>query len=506
MVSDQALPLLQLDSVSKRYGPTLALDSVSFDLRAGEVHALMGENGAGKSTLMKILSGTEIGDSGSIRIDGQAVDIRTPRDARALGIAIINQELNTVPTMSVAENLSLGEEPRTRVGTLDRRRLHDQARARLDRIGAHISPDARLGDLSIGMQQMVEIARAVSADARILVLDEPTAALSRSEALHLYSVIADMKAAGVGLVYISHRMEEVWQLADRITVFRDGKHVGTRAREGVTPSDIVRMMVGRPIEDLYQHDQRTAGSIVLDVQGLAGEAFGPVSLQVKAGEVVGVAGLVGSGRTEMARAIFGADHTSGGTVLLNGAPVAAKTPSEAISRGIGMVPESRKEQALFPTQSVANNISLSSLKRYCQLGVLRRGAIRREVNRQMTRLHLRSNAITLPVSALSGGNQQKAALARWLMTDATLLILDEPTRGVDIGAKSEIYAIINELSAEGKAVLVISSDLPEVIGISDRILVMRRGRIVGELASGQASEEAVMSMATGTHEASGRLR
>lgn len=506
MAGDQAQPLLQLEGVSKRYGPTVALDSVSFDLRAGEVHALMGENGAGKSTLMKILSGTEARDSGSIRIDGRVVDIRSPRDAMALGIAIINQELNTVPSMSVAENLCLGEEPRTGLGILDRRSMLAQARAKLERIGANISPAARLGDLSVGMQQMVEIARAVSTDARILVLDEPTAALSRSEALHLYSVIADMKAAGVGLVYISHRMEEVWQLADRITVFRDGKHVDTHPRAEVTPSDIVRMMVGRPIEDLYRHDQRTVGSTILDVRALVGEKFGPIDLHVDAGEVVGVAGLVGSGRTEMARAIFGADYRGGGTVMLKGKPMDARAPSEAIACGVGMVPESRKEQALFPSQSVANNISLSSLKRYCTLGLLRRTAIRREVARQMNRLHLRPDAIALPVSALSGGNQQKAALARWLMSDASLLILDEPTRGVDIGAKSEIYAIINQLSAEGKAVLVISSDLPEVLGISDRVLVMRQGRIVGELASGQASEELVMSMATGTHEAAGRQR
>ncbi|MBK9740919.1 MAG: sugar ABC transporter ATP-binding protein [Actinobacteria bacterium] len=500
MINDLAAPLLQLDGVSKRYGPTVALDSVDFDLRPGEVHALMGENGAGKSTLMKILAGTEDRDSGSIRIDGERVDIRGPRDAKALGIAIINQELNTVPAMTVAENLCLGEEPRTRAGVLDRRTMIADARAKLQRISAPISPTTPLGNLSVGMQQMVEIARAVSTDARILVLDEPTAALSRSEALHLYGVIADMKASGVGLVYISHRMEEVWQLADRVTVFRDGRNVGTRSREEVTPSEIVRMMVGRPLEDLYRHDDRVVRQTVLDVQALVGENVGPVDLHVDAGEVVGVAGLVGSGRTELARVIFGVDHRVSGTVILDGQPLETRSPKDVIAHGVGMVPESRKEQALFPSHSVANNISLSSLKRFCTFGVLRRSAIRREVRRQMDRLQLRPDAINLPVSALSGGNQQKAALARWLMSDSQLLILDEPTRGVDIGAKSEIYSIINQLSAAGKAILVISSDLPEVLGISDRILVMRHGRVVGELTASQASEELVMSMATGTYE------
>jgi ribose transport system ATP-binding protein len=501
MDGSQPAPLLRLQGVSKRYGPTRALDSVDFDLQSGEVHALMGENGAGKSTLMKILAGNELCDSGSIWIDGDLVEIKSPRDAKALGIAIIHQELNTVPAMTVAENLWLGEEPKTRAGLLDRRLMVSVARDKLRRIGAPINPTTPLGDLSIGMQQMVEIARAVGADARILVLDEPTAALSRSEALHLYAVIADMKASGVGLVYISHRMEEVWQLADRVTVFRDGKLVGTKPRAEVSPPDIVRMMVGRPLEDLYVHDDRTVGAPVLEVQGLVGEKVGPVDLHVNAGEVVGVAGLVGSGRTELARVIFGVDHRLEGQVLLNGQPLNSRSPKEVIASGVGMVPESRKEQALFPTHSVANNISLSSLKRYCTFGVLHRRAIRREVETQMERLDLRADAINLPVKSLSGGNQQKAALARWLMSDSTCLILDEPTRGVDIGAKSEIYAIINQLSAAGKAILVISSDLPEVVGISDRILIMRQGRVVGELNADVATEENVMAFATGTDEA-----
>lgn len=491
-------PLLSLRGVTKRYGATLALDAVDFDLRAGEIHALMGENGAGKSTLMKILAGNVARDGGRILLDGEPIEIRSPGDARAHGIAIIHQELNTVPEMSVAENLALGQEPRTRGGVLDRRRMVAEARQKLDRIGARFDPRRPLGTLSVGMQQMVEIARAVSEDARILVLDEPTAALSRAEAVQLYRIVREMREAGVGLVYISHRMEEVWQLADRVTVFRDGAHVGTREMAEVTPSDVVRMMVGRQLDDLYQHEPRTPGEVLLEVRDLEGGGVGPLSLEVRAGEVVCLAGLIGSGRTEAARMIFGADRRDRGQVRVEGRAVDARSPRQAILGGLAMVPESRKEQGLFLPHSVEDNIAVSSLERHARVGVLDRRGIRRAVTAQMDRLRLRRSALRLPVSALSGGNQQKAALARWLMRDAQVLILDEPTRGVDIGAKAEIYALVNELTARGKAVLVISSDLPEAIGISDRILVMRNGRLVRELASATATEEDVMSHATGT--------
>lgn len=490
-------PLLELHGITKRFGATLALNDVRFDLRAGEVHALMGENGAGKSTLMKILSGNIQRDAGSILIDGRPVDIRSPRDARAHGIAIIHQELNTVPAMTVAENLSLGQEPRNNFGMLDRGKVLRDANEKLARIHADIDPTRPLGSLGIGMQQMVEIARAVSENARVLVLDEPTAALSRTEAQELYAVVNRMRTQGVGLIYISHRMEEVWQLSDRITVFRDGTCVGTGARGELSEADIVRMMVGRSIGDLYRHEPRSAGKVVLDVTDLAADGLGPCSFQVRAGEVVSMSGLVGSGRTELVRLIFGADRRTGGTVRVNGKPSSPGNPSDAIADGLGMVPEDRKTQGLFLDHSVERNVAISSLDQFVSADVVHDRAVREAVLEQMERLRLRKNAIDLPVRALSGGNQQKAAVARWLLRDSAVMILDEPTRGVDIGAKREIYELIDALARAGKAILVISSDLPEAIGIADRILVVRGGRIVKELLAAEASEEAVMRHAVG---------
>lgn len=490
-------PLLQLNDVTKRYGATLALNNVSFDLVAGEVHALMGENGAGKSTLMKVLAGNVPADAGRILIDGQNVEIHHPADATRHGIAIIHQELNTVPHMTVAENLALGHEPQGRFGMLDRKKMLNDAREKLARIHANIDPTRELGSLSVGMQQMVEIARAVSEDARILVLDEPTAALSRQESEELYALIGKMRREGVGLIYISHRMEEVWQLADRISVLRDGTLVGTGDAAALTEAKVVSMMVGRNIEDLYHHENRTPGDPLLEVRGLEGNGVGPVDLTVHAGEVVCMAGLIGSGRTEMARMIFGADQRDAGEVRIAGQPSAPHDPSEAIIDGIGMVPENRKEEGLFLDHSVLDNIAISSLDRLSKFGRIRRADRRAEVLDRMDELHLRQNAVDLPVDALSGGNQQKAAVARWLMRDSEVLIFDEPTRGVDIGAKREIYDLIDGLARSGKAILVISSDLPEAIGIGDRLLVMRGGRIVHEMPSREATEENVMLHATG---------
>ncbi|WP_347040857.1 sugar ABC transporter ATP-binding protein [Brachybacterium nesterenkovii] len=491
-------PLLRLNGISKRYGATQALGNVDLERYPGEVHALMGENGAGKSTLMKILAGNEPRDSGTILLDGQEIEISSPAAATKHGIAIIHQELNTVPDMTVAENLALGHEPKTALGTLDRKRMLADARAKLALIGATVDPRTPLGRLSVGRQQMVEIARAIGEKARVLVLDEPTAALSRNESEQLYELVEDMRARGVALVFISHRMEEVWRLADRLTVFRDGKLVGTRSKEEIEPADVVRMMVGRDVGDLYGHPVRTPGDVILDVRDLEGDEVGPANLTVRAGEVVAMSGLIGAGRTELVRMIFGADPHRSGTVSIKGRPMPAHKPSDAISSGIAMVPESRKEQALFLDHTVEQNISISTLGSYATAGVLHKSPIRTAVREEMSRLNLRQNAIGLPVRSLSGGNQQKAVLARWLMADSDLLILDEPTRGVDIGAKREIYDAINALAEEGKAILVVSSDLPEAIGISDRLLVMRAGRIVAELNSATTTETDVMFHATGT--------
>ena len=497
-----AAPLLAVSGISKRFGATRALSDVSFDVRPGEVHALMGENGAGKSTLMKIISGNYQPDTGTISVAGSPVTFGSPRDAMAAGVAIIHQELNTIPDMTVAENLATGSEP-TRFGVLDRRAMRAQAREKLARVGADLDPDRPIGRLSVGMQQVVEIARAVAEDARVLVLDEPTASLSKSESEHLFGLIRSMRAEGMGLIYISHRMEEVWELADRVTVFRDGKLIGTRdmhaqGADQVTPDDIVRMMVGREITDLYTHDRRGGGDVRLSVRDLTGPGgIGPVSFDVRAGEVVGMVGLIGAGRTEVARLVYGADRRTGGTVELDGRPLDVRGPADAIRAGVGLLPESRKDQALFLDMSVRDNVSVSTLGDYTSGGVLRGRRLLGAVRGVMQQLKVRANAIDLDSRALSGGNQQKVVLGRLLLQKPRLLVLDEPTRGVDIGAKSQIYTIIDDIAATGTAVLVISSDLPEALGISDRLLVMRAGAIVAELDARDATEESVMQHATG---------
>jgi ribose transport system ATP-binding protein len=471
-------PLLRMTGVSKRFGGVHALDGVQLELYPGEVHALMGENGAGKSTLMKILSGVYTTDAGTIEINGEAVTIQNPRDALSKGIAIIHQELNTVPDMTVAENLALGHEP-NRGGVLDRKELRRSAREKLDRIGAtNIDVDTPIGRLSVGMQQMVEIARAVAEDAKILILDEPTASLSQSEADRLFELVDDMSGRGMALAYISHRMEEVWRLSDRITVLRDGKWISTTGRDEITPEQVVNRMVGRDINDLYVHDERSIGDVVLSVDGLSdGHGVGPVSFDVRAGEIVALVGLVGAGRTEIVRMIFGADRAASGTISIDGRSVSIRTPSDAIRHRIGLVPESRKEQALFLEMSIRDNALLGNFGRFSTAGIVRWKQAKSAVQDRIAELRVRSRSMNQQISGLSGGNQQKVVLSRWLMLKPRVLILDEPTRGVDIGAKQEIYRIINDLLKEGIAVIVVSSELPEALGISDRVLAVHEGRI-----------------------------
>ncbi|MCU1409280.1 MAG: transporter related protein [Microbacteriaceae bacterium] len=486
-----------MTGVSKRFGAAKALDDVHLELHAGEVHALMGENGAGKSTLMKILSGVYSPDAGTIQINGEVVSIQNPRDALAKGIAIIHQELNTVPKMTVAENLALGHEP-TRAGVLDRKEMRRSAREKLSRIGVEISVDQPLGKLSVGMQQLVEIARAVAEDAKILVLDEPTASLSQVEAERLFELVEEMRKSGMALAYISHRMEEVWRLSDRITVLRDGQWVSTTSRADVTPEQVVNHMVGRDVENLYVHENRSPGGTVLSLRGLTdGKNVGPVDLDVRAGEVVGLVGLVGAGRTELARMIFGADRIDGGKITIDGRAIDVRNPHDAIHHRIGLLPESRKEQALFLDMSIRDNAAMSSIDRFNTGGILKLRAIRDAVEKVNGSLRVRSASINQNVSALSGGNQQKVVLSRWLLAGPKVLILDEPTRGVDIGAKQEIYRIINDMTLKGMAILMISSDLPEALGISDRVLVVHNGRIAKEFSRDEATEHSVMMYATG---------
>lgn len=494
------VPLLEVRDLSKSFGATQALSSVNFELRRGEVHALMGENGAGKSTLMKIISGNYAPDSGAIFLNGEALNFSSSREAMNAGIGIIHQELNTFPDMTVADNLAIGNEPGA-FGLLDRRQSLREAQEKLSRVGATVDPRMKIGQLSVGMQQLVEIARAVAEDAKILVLDEPTAALSVSESEQLFALVREMREAGMGLIYISHRMEEVWELADRVTVFRDGCYVGTRDMKGgggTNPSEIVKMMVGREVNDLYARTERTIGDVRVRVRELADSGgIGPVSFDIRAGEIVTLVGLIGAGRSEVGRLITGADKRSSGEITIDDEAVNIATPQEAIANGIGMLPESRKDQALFLEMSVSDNTVISTLDEYSRGGVLNFSQIKQIVGEKIRTLNVRVDSHNTLARALSGGNQQKLVLARLLLENPRLMILDEPTRGVDIGAKSEIYKIIFDAAQSGAAILVISSDLPEALGISDRLLVMRQGQIVADIPRDQATEELVMEHATG---------
>lgn len=498
MKNSHEVPLLELRGVSKRFGGTRALDGVSFDLRRGEVHALMGENGAGKSTLMKILSGTLPKDAGIILINGEEVQIETPGDARLHGLAIIHQELSNVPDMTVAENLALGQEPRNRMGFLDRKTMNTEAKKKLEAVGLEIDPRKPMRSLTIGMQQLIEIARAVSENARVLILDEPTSALSTSESERLFEIIESMRKRGVGLIYISHRMEEVWRLCDRVTVLRDGAFIGTQQTGEIVPADVVQMMVGRPLTDLYVRSEHEPTEVLFTANGLTGDGVGPVNFEVRRGEVVCMVGLVGAGRTEVARLALGADRPTAGSITIGGTTMVPSSPAKAIASGIGMLPEDRKGQALFLEQSVLDNTAISSLSANSRGGVLKRRSIIKDVRTFTEKMRLKSASLGAGVSSLSGGNQQKVVFARWLMKNSDLLIMDEPTRGVDIGAKREIYELMEEMVADGKGILMISSELPEALGVSDRLLVMREGQIVKELTTKDATEALVMAYATGT--------
>ena len=477
MSKDEQL-LVQMQNISKNFSVTKALANVNFELKAGEVHALMGENGAGKSTLMKILAGVHIPDEGKIFIRGKEVKVEDPSAAKKLGIAFIHQELSIVPNMTVAENLALGNEPKTKWGFLDRKKIYDEAIEKIARVHAPIDPSELMGNLSVGTQQILEIARAISMNAQILILDEPTAALSSFESNLLFELIEEIRESGAGLIYISHRMEEVWNLADRVTV--------------------IKQMIGRDVKDLYVRNNRIIGDVVLKVENLGnGLKIGPVNLEVRAGEVLGLYGLIGAGRTEITRLIFGADKVATGSMHIAGNLVKFKSPRDAIVQGIAFVPEDRKIQGLFALMTLSDNIIIASLARFVRLGFLALRNIAKAVDTQFTNLSIRASSVEQIVGELSGGNQQKVLLARGLQTNPKVLILDEPTRGVDIGSKNEIYKIIDSLTKEGTAVLMVSSDLPEVLGMSDRILVIRDGVVVKELMAAEANEENVILYSSG---------
>jgi ribose transport system ATP-binding protein len=494
-------PILQMQHVSKTFPGVKALQDVQLTVYPGEVHALMGENGAGKSTLMKILSGAYTPDPGAeIRIDGQPVHITGPLSAKAHGIAIIYQELALSPNLTVAENIYLGREAH-RGPAVDRAGMAAGCAEILQSLGATFGPRTIVGDLSIAEQQMVEVARAVHQKSRILVMDEPTTALSNRETERLFEVIRRLKSEGLAIIYISHRMAEVYELSERVSVLRDGTYVGTLDRHEVAPEAIVRMMVGRDLSSFYKKEHRPAGARtpVLEVADMAdGHRVRRAGFTLHAGEVLGLAGLVGAGRTELARLIYGAEPRTAGTVKLLGKPVEFATPGEAIDAGVVYLTEDRKAQGLFLDMSVGGNINLGVIGRDAKLGGwLDRARARARSLNAIKALNIRVPGPEITAGALSGGNQQKVLLSRLLETEPKVLILDEPTRGVDIGAKSEIYRIIDELAQRGAAVLVISSDLPEVVGIADRVVVMREGITTGEVAGHDITEESIMALATG---------
>jgi len=505
-MAEDGTPRLEMRNISKTFPGVKALNGVKLKAWGGEVLALMGENGAGKSTLMKILSGAYQADpGGELLIDGKPVAITDPIAAKRHGIAIIYQELALAPNLTVAENIYLGIEP-SKGGRIDRRAMREGCRPVLERLGAPFTPDTPVGSLSIAEQQLVEIARALHAQSKLLVLDEPTTALSSRETDRLFALVRQLRADGIALIYISHRMAEVYELADRVSVLRDGAYVGTLTREELSAEALVKMMVGRDLSSFYTktHDPHgSRGTVVMQVQGLTdgGRRVKPCSLDLHRGEVLGIAGLVGSGRTELARLIFGADAKTGGTVNLEGRTLTINAPEDALAAGIAYLTEDRKGLGLFLDLSCGTNINLGVIGRDARAGgILDLPAGRRRAAKAFETLRVRAASPLVTVGSLSGGNQQKVLLSRWLEIGPKVLILDEPTRGVDIGAKSEIYRIIDELARRDIGVIVISSELPEIIGICDRVLVMREGRIAGEVggpSGGAITQENIMAYGAG---------
>jgi rhamnose transport system ATP-binding protein len=490
---------LRLTNIAKSFGGVQALKGVSFDLGPGEVHALVGENAAGKSTLIKIVTGAHQADSGTIEIEDRVLEVNTPSISRAMGVAAIYQQPALFPDLTVAENIALRLEPGGPwrvIGWKERRRLATEL---LSRVGADISADSPVRGLSMPQQQLVEIAAALGADSKILILDEPTASLSDREVENLFRVIANLRTRGVGMIYISHRLEELSRVADRVTILRDGTLVACKKISEVQRADIIKLMVGRSLEAVFPKVTVKLGDVLLETKQLCCKSSGTqdVSFSVRAGEILGMAGLVGAGRTELARVLFGLESSDEGAIIIRGKQVTIKNPSQAIEMGIGYVPEDRRRDGVILEMSVAANTTLAILKKISSFGMLKFGEERGIAEQFVNRLSTKTPNVQNPAGNLSGGNQQKVALARWLATEPSILILDEPTQGVDVGAKAEIHKLMGELAGRGMAIIMISSELPEVLGMSDRIAVMHDGRIVGVLDRAVATQEKVLEMALG---------
>lgn len=490
-------PLLRMAHISKSFPGVQALDDVDFEIYPGEILGFLGENGAGKSTLIKILSGIHSKDQGDIWFNGQAINPHTPHEAQALGISTIHQELALVPYLSVAENIFLNNEPRRALGLVDFRRMNRQAEELLRDLGAEIRGSQLIRELNVAAQQMVEIAKAISHKASLILMDEPTSALSSREVEALFALMRRLKERGVAVVFVSHRLDEVRQIVDRVIIMRDSRRVGSLPIAEATEEKIIRMMVGRDV-GLFPKEAAPVGEPVLEVRRLSGQnGVKNISLTVRRGEIVGLAGLVGAGRTELARLICGVDNLTGGEVLMEGRPVRIKSPADAVKHGIGWVPEDRKLHGLVLGMDVQENTTMAILQRISNLwGAIRQTEAKRISTHYVEALSIATPRLTQTVRNLSGGNQQKVVLAKWLSTEPKLLIMDEPTRGIDIGAKAEVHALMSQLAQRGMGILMISSEMPEIIGMSDRVIVMCQGRITGEFVRGQLDQEAIMTCAT----------
>lgn len=495
-MTDSAQQILRMEGITKRYGGVLALSNVQFDLNRGEVHALVGENGAGKSTLIKVLGGIVPRDGGTIIYDGAAVDFSRPIDAMNAGIAIIHQELSNLPSMSVIENLFTGR-VRSRFGLMNWRKLERMAKEALQPVRLNVDVYTPVRELSISQRQLIEIARALNANAKLIIMDEPNSSLSEAETEILFDVIADLKANDIAIIYVSHKIDEVLRISDRITVLRDGHYVGTIPTHEATEQRVITMMVGRDLDRSVVTQDDHIGETLLEVRGLSGKRFKNVSFTIRRGEIVAFSGLIGAGRSDVARAIFGAEHYDAGEVIFKGRRVRFGSPASAIKHGIAMVQEDRKNLSLFMKMAIAHNISMAELPFMNRLKLINPAGERKLAQQQVKALDIRLASLDHPVSSLSGGNQQKTVLGRWLATNPELLILDEPTHGVDVGAKAEIYELMRRLAKEGMGILLISSELPEVLALAHRIVVMCEGRVTGILPRAEATQELIMEYATG---------
>ena len=489
--------ILELKNISKSFTGVEVLHDVSFQLRPGEVHALLGENGAGKSTLVKIMTGVHHPDHGEILLNGEPVQLSDARDSRQAGIAAIYQELTLFPDLDVAENIFVGRQPIGFGGRVDWRKLYAEAGKLLESLGVKLDLKQKARTLSIAQQQMVEIARAFSIKARILIMDEPTSSLTLSEVADLFRLVQRLRTEGTAIIFISHRLEELFEISDRVTVLRDGSYVGTRLIKDITRDDLIRMMVGRTISNLFPKQEVRTGDVILKVENLArAGSFQDVSFELRRGEILGMAGLVGAGRTNVARALFGVEAATAGTIQVDGREVVITSPQQAIELGLAYVPEDRQLHGLIPAMHITSNISLPMLNQYASMGWLQDKLELKSSYEAARQMEVRANNIWQQARELSGGNQQKVVLAKWLSTKPRILILDEPTRGIDVGTKAAVHELMSNLAAEGMAILMISSELPEILGMSDRIIVMREGHLTGQFSRAEATQEKIISAAT----------